>query len=823
MILRFFPLLFTSCYLWGLTDGETWAGRFQESSITLNTGNTINITLDRDPNVNQSQANDFGSKGGTNLNLTSNGGQATLTLKKKDSLSNMQFYHKSGNTISVSQNAHLTISLGSHSNSSNIFLLSGGLIQVANGGKWTLSGAYRLSIGSDGGKLVANQGGSVEAVWVTEVKIVTKKGRESGIINNGGDIVLKTEYGVYNSSFNTDPNYQQGSSDSAGVITHNSGTTTIRHREDGKESLLYNAGYQDFGSATSKNRYALLEVNGGEFNVIGNLYNGGKMGGSSGGAGVGWIIGKGGVINVSNTLYNYSLDSSLPSKINLENTTIKTNTLFNRANGEIYLKDKAHIQATTFTSDANSKIFFIGSGDGFGSISAQNLALNGEEIFQAGLLNPTKDYKYLIATSPNTTGFQLGAIALQDIDGQIANRYSAKLVQEGDKTYIQLTPNSTINPPIPPTPNPDPTPPTQTPSPSAPQYISNLQSIQDELDKHFLILTQNTLQTVSQDILSQIEQLQSFKKITTYAISNLYNRSIQSQISNPTPHLAYNPYTIPLSNTQNDFLPIPLLEEKKSYSAYINFIGGIFGYENNIGGNYGANFGIDGFVNDSLFLGGYGVILGKTLNQEELKMQGLQAEIGGYARYLLSSWEFDTTLSYTLLHNNTQRAFTLYSQTFTQEASYNTHFFNLEERVGYRFSLTSTDTLKPYAGVGLRLYFQPSYNEDGDFAYKQSGFFYGSFEIMAGLEYRKNFSFSSLYLTSSLGYQIPSFGENVYSLHFLDSLLYFQNSPIFTAQIQGGMDFSITPNSFLSIELNYQYTDTKYFDMDAILGYRYLF
>lgn len=812
MALRVFPLLFVSSCLWALTDGDTWAGCFQESNITLNAGSTINVILDRIPNVNQGQANDFGSNGGTNLNLVSNGGEASLILKKKDSLADMQFYHNSGNTMSISKNAHLTISLGSHSNTSNSFLLSGGLIQVGNGGKWTLNGSYRLSIGSDGGNLVVNQGGAVEVVWVTEVKLVTKKGKKSGITNNGGDIVLKTEFGVYNSSFNTDPNFQLGSSNSAGVITHNSGTTTIRHREDGKESRFYNAGYKDFGAAISKNRHALLEVNGGEFNVVGNLYNGGKMGGGSGGAGVGWIVGNGGVINVSNTLYNYSLDATLPSKINLKNTTIKTNTLFNRANGEIYLKDKAHIQATTFTSDINSKIFFIGSGDGFGSIDAQNLTLNGEEFYQVGLLNATQDYKYLIATSPNITGLQLGAITLQDIDGQVANRYSAELIQEGNNTYIQLTPNGNIISPTPP-------PPSSNSNQSG--FISNSHSIASELDKHFIISTQETLDSATQTILSQIEQIQSFKTITTYSQNNLYNRSNQSQKS--TPHLAYNPYTTTLSNIQSDILPTPLLEGRKNYSAFINFIGGVFGYESNIGGNYGVNFGIDGFINHNLFLGGYGVILGKTLNQENLQMQELQVEFGAYARYTLSSWEFDTTLSYTLLHSNTQRAFSLYSQTFSQEASYNTHFFNLEERVGYLFSLSPSDTLKPFGGMGLNLYFQPSYSESGDFAYTQSQLFYGSFEILAGLEYRKNFSFSTLYLIGSLGYQIPSFGDSTYSLQFLDSFLYFQNSPIFTAQIQGGMDFSITPNSFFSVELSYKYSNTGYFDADGILGYRYLF
>lgn len=47
-------------------------------------------------------------------------------------------------------------------------------------------------------------------------------------------------------------------------------------------------------------------------------------------------------------------------------------------------------------------------------------------------------------------------------------------------------------------------------------------------------------------------------------------------------------------------------------------------------------------------------------------------------------------------------------------------------------------------------------------------------------------------------------------MHFLNSLLVFKNSPIFTAQIQGGAEFAITPTSYLSVELNYKYNDTRF-------------
>ncbi|RDU70649.1 autotransporter outer membrane beta-barrel domain-containing protein, partial [Helicobacter brantae] len=549
--------------------------------------------------------------------------------------------------------------------------------------------------------------------------------------------------------------------------------------------------------------------------------------------GLGWIVGRGGTINVSNTLYNYSLDSSLPSKIDLENSTIQAKTLLNRENGEIYLKDKAHIEATTFTSDTNSKVVFIGNGDGFGSITAQNLTLNGDKIYQVQLLKNALKLKYLIATSTNLQGLSDGDINLIDNNGIISDRYQAQIVTEGNDTYIQLTPKDGYVPPTLPTPPTPPTttpstPPTTSPSPQSPtttpNYISNTHSIQTELTKQYLILTTSTLEQTTQTILSQIEQIQALKSISTYALSNLYNRSIQAQIKQPKPLLAYNQPTLyPMPYTQGDYLPPPLIEREKKLSVFANLIGGVFGYDSHLGGNYGINAGADYLLGDSLFLGGYGVLLGKTLQQEGLQMQGFQFELGGYGRYLLSDWEFDTTLSYALLALSTQRAFTLYSQTFSQNASFNTHFFNLEERVGYRFALSDFDTLKPFGGVALHIYSQPSYEESGDFSYTQNAMFYGALGLLAGLEYRKVFQSSSIYLGASFLYQLPIFGDMTYSLQYLDSLLYFKNSQDFIAQVQGGVDFTLTPRSFLSLDLNYRHSLSNYFDVDFMLGYRHLF
>lgn len=138
----------------------------------------------------------------------------------------------------------------------------------------------------------------------------------------------------------------------------------------------------------------------GNFEVKGNIQNGGDSSGA-GGAGVGWIVGRGNAtISVRGWIRNTSEDNTLPSKINLDNATLNVGSLENKQNGEIWLKDQANINATnSITSEANSKMYFIGHNDGFGKLTANSLNLKGEEIFRVDTLKATQDLKYLVATS----------------------------------------------------------------------------------------------------------------------------------------------------------------------------------------------------------------------------------------------------------------------------------------------------------------------------------------------------------------------------------------------------------------------------------------
>ena len=52
-----------------VSNGDTWEGSFKESNVTLNDGDSINVTLQRDPNFQDNRGNNFGYSGGTNSTI----------------------------------------------------------------------------------------------------------------------------------------------------------------------------------------------------------------------------------------------------------------------------------------------------------------------------------------------------------------------------------------------------------------------------------------------------------------------------------------------------------------------------------------------------------------------------------------------------------------------------------------------------------------------------------------------------------------------------------------------------------------------------------
>lgn len=228
-VFRYFILVFILSKLL-LSLSLEWVGFIptQDAEIFLNNGDNQTIILKRDPNVNQSQANDFGSRGATNLNYSSSG-ISTLTLIRDNVINSMVFYHRKGNYINVNQGGNLVIDL-KNTGTNGRFYLYGGEVVANNGGNIKLSGVYIVTIGdASGGLIQVNSGGKIEFSNIGFIKSVSRTSRAS-VVNNGGELIVKSNF--YNSGFTERVNGYLFA-DSAGFFEHRSGNTTI-------EGLFYN-------------------------------------------------------------------------------------------------------------------------------------------------------------------------------------------------------------------------------------------------------------------------------------------------------------------------------------------------------------------------------------------------------------------------------------------------------------------------------------------------------------------------------------------------------------------------------------------------------
>lgn len=239
-----------------VNNGDTWAGSFQESNVTLNDGDSINVTLQRDPNFPNNRGNNFGYNGGTNFEYSTTLGSSTLIFEADSSIKDMAYYHNVGNTITINQNSNLIWNL----NTSGGFIVNGAI--NVNGGTLTLNKASILDKQAEGTIRVSN-GGILKVTNVNIFKNVTGKNANASLINDGGTINIAGN--LYN-------NNKQLSSyvkpTNGGYILQNDGTTTIGGNFD-NSGFSAGSGF-DNGQRTN----ALLEIKGGIFEVKGNFENG---------------------------------------------------------------------------------------------------------------------------------------------------------------------------------------------------------------------------------------------------------------------------------------------------------------------------------------------------------------------------------------------------------------------------------------------------------------------------------------------------------------------------------------------------------------------
>lgn len=415
-----------------VSNGDAWKGSFQESNVTLNDGDSINVTLQRDPNFPNNRGNNFGYNGGTNFEYSTTLGSSTLIFEADSSIKDMAYYHNIGNTITINQNSNLIWNL----NTSGGFIVNGAI--NVNGGTLTLNKASILDKQAEGTIRVSN-GGILNVTNVNIFKNVTGKNANASLINDGGTINIAGN--LYN-------NNKQLSSyvkpTNGGYILQNDGTTTIGGNFD-NSGFSAGSGF-DNGQRTN----ALLEIKGGIFEVKGNFENGKNDSsfyydyfgqGTLNASGDSEVIVRNDFISDAQgedlagggVLYHSSVNLS-------DNAILRVGNSFKAYRSDISLTDLSSIYTKDFFLDTTANIKFIGGGSGFGSINASNSATfnGGVEFKLANPLMQTDNKTYLILDTPslNGTSLQEGKVEVIGSSGGTIN--NAEIVKVGDKYYLSF-------------------------------------------------------------------------------------------------------------------------------------------------------------------------------------------------------------------------------------------------------------------------------------------------------------------------------------------------------------------------------------------------
>lgn len=417
-----------------VNNGDTWAGSFQEGNVSLSDGDSINVTLQRDPNFPNNRGNNFGYNGGTNFEYSTTLGSSTLIFEADSSIKDMAYYHNIGNTITINQNSNLIWNL----NTSGGFIVNGAI--NVNGGTLTLNKASILDKQAEGTIRVSN-GGILNVTNVNIFKNVTGKNANASLINDGGTINIAGN--LYN-------NNKQLSSyvkpTNGGYILQNDGTTTIG-------GIFDNSGFSaGSGFDNGQRTNALLEIKGGIFEVKGNFENGKKVSspyynydyfgqGTLNASGDSEVI-------VGNDFISDAQGEDLAgggvlyhSSVNLsDNAILRVGNSFKAYRSDISLTDLSSIYTKDFFLDTTANIKFIGGGSGFGSINASNSATfdGGVEFKLANSLIQTDNKTYLILDTPslNGTSLQEGKVEVIGSSGGTIN--NAEIVKVGDKYYLSF-------------------------------------------------------------------------------------------------------------------------------------------------------------------------------------------------------------------------------------------------------------------------------------------------------------------------------------------------------------------------------------------------
>ena len=765
-----------------------WEGRIVDSSATLANSERHTILLKRDPSFPTTRGNNFGVNGGTNFEYRTNGGSSTIILQKDPNTnssstgSDMQYYHNSGNTISVYSGSNLIMNLDS-TGSSGGFIISGSI--NANDGNIAINDVNTLSI-LDGGRLIVENGGSMSINGVTRF-IITTMGNAPSILNNGGTLTINSD--VYSHNKPT-----SGNSTNGGYIRQTGGTTTITGN-------LHNIGYYNVMQNGAR-QSALLQVEGGSFNVAGNLTNGERCSNAIYGVcyGIGYVeASNGAVINVSGAFSSNAEGGAYRSSVRLENATLKANSITNGANSDIYLTGSARIEATSgFVSESGSTTNFIGAGSGFGVISAARISINDNVGFSlGGTLKKTNDLRYLFLESNNVSGINTSAISITDSSGLFSDRYSARIEQNGNQYFIALHKVSS--------------------------GTSGLRgAIANALDNEYIILRQSDLDNAAQTIQTQIADIQEqYRAIEASNVQYTMLGRITQTYANLENKKIYFAQNISYK-TRNDYR-IPFFDTRqKQHSLYVNALVGYNAHKGSSGSSYGINLGYDGRFGDQFFGGVVASVKKRSLNGI-MQLDSIDWYIGGYGRvYLPQSLELDTLIHYGNAITDYTKSFSLSGQNLTQAGAYSLHNFAIQTRLGLRKEFGNKHSIKPYVGAFGGFYHTPAFRESGTMALGMDSNSFLSLYGALGIEYRKIFTQGSLFIAVEGVGGTPVFGKN-YTITMGNQILNTENPSEFFGNFFGGANFIINSRLEVMATLLAQAYHSGYYNIGGSAGVRLMF
>ena len=735
---------------------ETWSGTFGTTNKDLNAGVSEEITMGKQDGV---RGNNFGYQDKRTFTYKTKGDKASSLILKADStLSDLQFYLEGG--MNIKSLSNLTIdygSIGGRNGVNNGFNHSGSLsidsnasFSVKNVGAYVMRGSI-------------NNSGTLNLQASKSIKNVGK------IINDGGDIAFNGEYWAneaYVSSFYT------SLSEAYGELVINGGKVVF-------EKNLYNTGVQKLNTSGIARSKVIL--NDGEIEVKGAWENGGYT--ASGKSGAGELIGRSGKITIHGKFTNkvdsgYNSSYVVRSLVDLEDTIFVAQNIYNESNSDILLSGSAKMTTSgTFESKKDSSITFIGTQNGFGSIEAGTLKLDGEENYQIRVLKKTNDYKYFIASGTSVTGLTEGEIEIKDANGNKSDLYKAKLVKETNNTkeswYIKLTK-------LPATPN-APSKPDQTPS-------------DDDIFGDIIFVTQDSLNKANDALNNQASILNTIPQNIDIFMgwTTMLDRStvmLSKALSSNTKPISIallkkaqklaNKGQINPQEYRSDAYTNSIIQLESPYkkaSFYANIMGGINGYKNSLGYGYGVNLGFDGYGSDDFFGGVFLSLERYDIKAQDLRLDSIHYRLGSYMRARASKVEFDGLLEYIYAPSEYKRVLPINGISTYSDASYHTQALDAQLRIGPRFGGDSS--FKPYMGVLLEYYHTPSFKESGGLNLDVSKNAFLHLSGILGFEYRKLFDASSLYLALEAVSGAIIAGDKYLSLTRNNTTIDFKNANI---------------------------------------------